>query len=294
MPLPTDSQSTDTDRMNPWTFLIPSQLAGLLLKPLVRLILGLIAIPLCKLFLRRVVRMRDLSVELEKDISQWVRGSLILLVASSNMESFFFGWVPLEWREDKVILLAARLMLAIGVVEGMPDQSLFSIIHPGPPPLKLERGRFWASLRGYIRPFLKGLLCQHLNRSSPVFAILTVFLTGPVGWICYGLAITNYLIIGLVSSRDKALNVLQQFDAAVSERRQSLIEELQHDGLTPEQRVTIAERGGPFPSAVGTVDLSSLEKPVQPPQQGSNQEPDGKVSSEGTQAGFRGSASSRP
>lgn len=280
--------------MNPFSFLIPSQLAGLMLKPLVRLILGLIAIPLCKLFLRRVVRMRDLSVELEKDISQWVRGSLVLLVASSNMESFFFGWVPVEWREDKVILLAARLMLAIGVVEGMPDQSLFSIIHPGPPPLKLERGRFWASLRGYIRPFLKGLLCQHLNRSSPVFAILTVFLTGPVGWICYGLAITNYLIIGLVSSRDKALNVLQQFDAAVAERRQALVEELQHDGLTPEQRVTIAERGGPFPPAAGITDPLSRDNSAQPSQDGSSPEPDGRVSPVGTRAEFRGTSSSLP
>lgn len=265
-----------------------------MLKPLVRLILGLIAIPLCKLFLRRVVRMRDLSVELEKDISQWVRGSLILLVASRNMESFFFGWVPVEWREDKVILLAARLMLAIGVVEGMPDQSLFSIIHPGPPPLKLERSRFWASLAGYIRPFVKGLLCQHLNRSSPVFAILTVFLTGPVGWICYGLAITNYLIIGLVSSRDKALNVLQQFDAAVSERRQALVEELQRDGLTPEQRVTIAERGGPFPPPVGTTDPLSLDNSVQPPQDGRGQGPDGGVLPLETQAEFRGTSSSMP
>jgi hypothetical protein len=240
-------------------FLMPTKLMGYLLKPLVRLVLGLIAIPLCKLFLRRVVRMKDLSAELEKDIAQWVRGSLMLLVASSNMESFFFGWVPLEWREDKVVLLAARLLLAIGVVEAMPDQALFSIIHPGPPPLKLERGKLWASLIGYIRPFLKGLICQHLNRSSPVFAILTVFLTGPVGWICYGLAITNYLIIGLVSSKDKALNVLQQFDAAVAERRKELLSELQSDGLTPEQRVAIAERGGPFPPP-----MESLVPPMVP------------------------------
>ena len=237
--------------------LMPAKLLGFLIKPVVRLVLGFTAVPLFKVFLHRVVRKKDLDAELEKDISQWVLGALLLLVATANMESLFFGWVSPEFREDKVWIVALRLLLAIGVIEKMPDQALFSIIHPGPPKLKIERGRIIGSLIDYIGPFLKGLLCQHFNRSSPVLAILTVFLRGPVGWICYGLAITNYLIIGLVSSRDKALNVLQQFDQVVAERREELKEELIADGiepLSPEQRVTAAEQAGPFPATdvVGT------------------------------------------
>ena len=158
---------------------------------------------MCRVFLHRVVRVEDLNEELEKDISQWVMGSLLLLIATKNMESHFFGWVPLDLREDKVWLIGLRLLLAIGVIEKMPDQALFAIIHPGPPPLKLERDRMLRSVLDYVPVYLKGILCQHFNRSSPVLAILTVFLGGVVGWVCYALAITNYLIIGLVSSRDK-------------------------------------------------------------------------------------------
>ena len=51
-----------------------------------------------------------------------------------------------------------------------------------------------------------------------------------VGWVCYLLAITQYLIIGLVTSRDRAMDVLSEFDRAVAERRQELIEEFQIDG----------------------------------------------------------------
>ena len=59
-----------------------------------------------------------------------------------------------------------------------------------------------------IWPVLRGLLCRHINRSSPVFAILCVILGGQLGWIFYVLAIVQYLIIGLVTSRDKAFNAL--------------------------------------------------------------------------------------
>ena len=47
-----------------------------------------------------------------------------------------------------------------------------------------------------------------------------------MGWICYGIALAQYLLIGLVTSRDKALNVLQRFDAAVDGQRQRLESEL--------------------------------------------------------------------
>jgi len=230
--------------------LAPAKLLGFFVKPLVRVMLGLVAIPVCRLFLHRVVHLKDLSAELEKDISQWIRQSLLLLVATRNMESLFFHWVPVEWDEAYIWILGGRLLLAIGVIEGMPDQALFSIIHPGPPALKLQRGRFWASLRDYSWPFVKGVFWKHLNRSSPVLAILTVFLPGSVGWLCYALAIANYLVIGLVSSRDKALDVLQQFDEAVEQQREQIAVVLQHHPSepTPSQRVNAAEHGGPFPA----------------------------------------------
>jgi hypothetical protein len=40
-------------------------------------------------------------------------------------------------------------------------------------------------------------------------------------------AITQYLIIGLVTSRDKALDVLNEFDRHVAIRRRELVEEFQ-------------------------------------------------------------------
>lgn len=210
----------------------PWKLIGLLLKPFVRVLVGLVVAPLCRLFLHRVIRVKDLNEELERDITLWLRGSALLLIATHNMEGLFFKWVPLEFREEHVWLIATRLLLAVSVIEGMPDQALFSIIHPGPPKPNLRLTHFWADLKAYFPKLLHGLLCQHLNRSSPVLAILTVFMAGTVGWVCYGLAITNYLIIGLVSSRDRAIDVLSQFDQAMAERRRELTEEsLPHDSI---------------------------------------------------------------
>lgn len=207
-------------------FLMPTKLLALILKPFVRLILSVIAVPLSKLFLHRVVRLKEMDAELERDLTLWVRGSLILLVATANMEHTFFKWVPLELREEQVLILAMRLMLAIGVIEGMPDQALFAIIHPGPPKPEINWRAPLQSLKVYLPKLFRGLVCQHLNRSSPVLAILAVIFTGRLGWICYGLAITNYLIIGLVSSRDRAIDVLRQFDYQVAVRRQELEHEL--------------------------------------------------------------------
>lgn len=207
-------------------FLMPTKLLAIILKPFVRLILSVVAVPLSKLFLHRVVRLKEMDAELERDLTLWVRGSLILLVATANMEHTFFKWVPLELREEQVLVLAMRLMLAIGVIEGMPDQALFAIIHPGPPKPEINWRAPLQSLKAYLPKLFRGLVCQHLNRSSPVLAILAVIFTGRLGWICYGLAITNYLIIGLVSSRDRAIDVLRQFDYQVAVRRQELEHEL--------------------------------------------------------------------
>jgi hypothetical protein len=118
-------------------------------------------------------------------------------------------------------------MLAIWVTEAMPDQELFSILHPGPPKLSFPKGKRRQACREQCWPFLRGILCQHLNRSSQVFAILAAIFPGQAGWTCYTLAIVQYLIIGLVTSKDKVLNVLSEFDRQVEKRRQWLIDELQ-------------------------------------------------------------------
>lgn len=203
-----------------------------ILKPLTRLFVGVIAIPIFRLFLKRVAKLDRLDAELEKDLEQWFRASLLLLVATANMEQFLFGWVPLDLQGDQAwIGVGLRLLLAIGVIEAMPDQELFSIIHPGPPKIKMSRRvcqdiwkRRWA--------FLKGLLCQHINRSSPVLAIMAAIFGGEpgttawtVGWVCYGIAIAQYMVIGLVTSRDKALNVIGEFDRKVADYRAELLEE---------------------------------------------------------------------
>jgi hypothetical protein len=143
------------------------------------------------------------------------------------MESFVFSWVSAETLERRDwLFMAGRILLAMGVIEGMPDQALFSVIHPGPPKPEFQKGRFFASLIAYIPRLIKGLLCQHLNRSSPMFVILATIFDGELGWVFYGMALVQYLIIGLVTSRDRALDVLQKFDAAVARQRQELKEEL--------------------------------------------------------------------
>ncbi|MDB5348257.1 MAG: hypothetical protein JWP89_6634 [Schlesneria sp.] len=206
--------------------LLPTRLLQPLLKPIVRLFLGFIAIPIFRMFVRRVVRVNDLDEELEKDLEQWFRGALLLLIATQNMESTIFGWVRPETRES-VFFMGGRLLLAIGVIEGMPDQSLFALIYPGPQPPKIERGRVVWSLIRYLPSLGKGLICQHLNRSSPVLAILAVIWPDETaGWICYGMAIGQYLLIGLVASKDKALGVLQKFDEAVARQRLEIEHEI--------------------------------------------------------------------
>lgn len=193
-------------------------------RPITRFLVGSIAIPIFRLFLKNVIRLQELDQELEKDLEQWFRGSLVLLVATANMEDALFGWVPLDLQGEQAwIGIAARLLLAIGVIESMPDQELFAVIHPGPPKLKLRR--LLSELREKWKKTIWGVFCKHLNRTSPVFVIMTAIFTGPVGWVCYIFAIVQYLIIGLVTSRDKAMDVLGEFDRQVAERRQQIIEE---------------------------------------------------------------------
>lgn len=207
--------------------LISSALLRPLVKPLARIILGFIAIPIFRLMMRKVVRVQEFNEELEKDLEQWFRGSLLLLIATDNMEGTLFPWLSEATRAGP-FFLAGRLLLAIGVIEGMPDQALFSIIHPGPKMPKIEKGRFWGSFFSQLPLLLKGLVCQHLNRSSPVLAILCVLQGGELGWVFYGMAIAQYLLIGLVTSRDKALDVLSQFDAAVAQQREEIASDVEY------------------------------------------------------------------
>ena len=248
-----------------------------ILRPVSRFFVGLIAIPLFRFFMHRVFRQDVLDQELEKDLEQWFRGSLVLLVATANMEPMLFGWLPkpaepnvstaqvstvapvdrMSEEEDpfadesetaggspkpaakkgmfpRWLIVALRLMLAVGVIEAMPDQALFAIIHPGPTRLLFPKGQRLQAIKSQWWQFLKGVLFRHLDRSSAVFTILAVIYPGTVGWVCYGIAITQFLIIGLVTSRDKAIDVLSEFDRQVQMRRTQLATEV---GLPPDAGV---------------------------------------------------------
>lgn len=213
----------------PW---ILKQLLAPALRPLTRLIIGALAIPLFRLLRRKLVRDQKWTEEFEKDVEQWFRASVLLLFATKNMELKIGEFFSLDFNQELLWYIAAgRIMLAIGVVETMPDQQLFSIIYPGPPRLTWDRQLgVWQNIQPQIFPFVKGVLCQHLNRSSPVFAIMSTIFDGWVGWTCYWIAIIQYLIIGLVTSRDKALDVLSEFDRQVAMRREELIEEFYDKG----------------------------------------------------------------
>lgn len=230
-----------------------------ILRPITRLIVGLIAVPIFRSLTRRVLRVETLDAELEKDLEQWFRGAILLLLATQNMESTIFPWVQpvvqarytsqaseqpksqtpgdvdneakpglqVDDGETGWLLLGLRVMLAIGVIQMMPDQELFAVIHNGPPKIHFNRKQKWfPQLKSQWWPIIKGFVCLHLNRSSPVFAILATIAPGSAGWICYGMALTQYLIIGLVTSRDKALDVLTLFDETMQAQRQDLVDEL--------------------------------------------------------------------
>jgi hypothetical protein len=195
-----------------------------IMRPITRFLFGVIAVPIFRLFLVHVVRLKNMDEELEKDLEQWFRGALLLLAATANMENALFGWVPFDLQSEGAwIGISLRLLLAIGVIEAMPDQELFAVIHPGPPKIRFRylftdvREKFW--------PLIWGLFCKHLNRTSPVFVIMTAIFTGTVGWVCYGVALVQYLIIGLVTSRDRALDVLGEFDKQVALRRKEIVKE---------------------------------------------------------------------
>lgn len=205
-------------------------LLGPIIRPCTRIAVGFIAIPTFRALRRKVANQKDWDREFEKDVEQWFRASLLLFAATRNFEAWLAHLLAVRFEHDisNTWITAGRVLLAMGVIEAMPDQQLFSLIHPGPRPLTFDRTlSVWQNIRVQVGPFLKGVLCQHLNRSSPMLAILAVFFGGTVGWICYFLAIAQYLVIGLVTSRDKALDVLSEYDQQMALRREVLIEELE-------------------------------------------------------------------
>lgn len=202
-----------------------------LLRPMIRLLVGFIAVPIFRVFVRNVIREKKLSDELTKDLELWFRGSILLFLATRNFELLLLTYVagktelPVEDLTSDFgwISMGMRLLLAIGVIQSMPDQDLFSIIHVGSFKLSLPAGQRFNALRRQFLPLVKTIICRHIDRSSAVFAILAVVLPpGRVVWICYFVAIAQFLIIGLVSSKDKALDVLAKFDEQIHRRRLEL------------------------------------------------------------------------
>jgi hypothetical protein len=197
-----------------------------LVRPLTRLIVQLAAVPALRFCFNRVSVLERMNDELEKDLAEWFRASLLLLLVTANVEvALWHNVIPFAESLDKHewLGLGLRIMLAIAVIQMMPDQELFTVIHPGPtlPPRARGQSRYAQILQSW-RPLTVGFLWQHLSRSSPVFAILAVIFDGGVGWFCYAMALVQYLIIGLVTSRDRAIDVLTVFDAQVAARRREL------------------------------------------------------------------------
>ena len=94
------------------------------------------------------------------------------------------------------------------------------------------------------------LACQILDACGTKFTAVDVYKAAEqkyrrdrerwaVGWICYLMAIVQYLIIGLVTSRDRAVDVLNEFDRAVARRRQELIEEFSLDEAEHQQETEV-------------------------------------------------------
>lgn len=202
------------------------------LRPVFRILTGLIAIPIFRFVMRYCFGNRTLSPEMQRDIELWFRGAVVLLAATANLEDFLFGWLPWHKSEDPWLTMFLRLLLAIGVIESMPDQEIFGILHRGPPAVKLTSRRGWRELWRRRREFLRGLGVLHLKRSSPVFVIMTVIFGGAagsreclVGWVCYAIAIVQYLIIGVTTESDRIAGLLKEFDRSADAIRKEIAED---------------------------------------------------------------------
>ncbi len=199
------------------------------LRPVVRILSGLVAIPVFRFLLRRLFHVRTSNAEMERDLEHWFRAAVLLLAATANVEHYLFESTRWYQNSEAWMTLLPRLLLAIGVIEHMPDQDIFGILHRGPPRIRWSAAglaRAWSE-RGV---FLRGLGVLHLKRSSPVLVIMAVvFGDKPgttdfsVGWWCYGFAVTQYLIIALVTDRDRASGLLAEYDPEAANRRRHQI-----------------------------------------------------------------------
>lgn len=209
-------------------------------RPVLRLSVGLLAIPAFRFLRRRVFMLHEVDPHLEEDIELWFRGSLVLLVATANMEHFIFGWVAPNWYgEWGWLVVGLRLLLAISVIELMPDQNVFSLLHPGPPRLESLIRNGWKAVWKRRRQLLIDVGCLHLRRSSPVLAIMAAIFGGPpgsqahlIGWICYSTAVAQFLVIGFITTRDRALANLPEIERRLVQARHEMLENLD---LTPEE-----------------------------------------------------------
>ena len=217
--------------------LVPANLIRPALRPATRFAVGLVAVPVFRTVFRKCVKSEVHQSELEKDLEEWFRASVLLFFCTANVEGLLFGTLgfePSDW-----LSVGLRILLTIGVIETMPDAQLFALMHPGPPAPSVKRGEPWWGLKSQFGPFVKGLLCQHLSRSSPVLAIMACVFGGvldgnggippgqehvwAVGWTCYCAAITQYLVMGLSASREGAAKVLAQFDCQRTAERRNLV-----------------------------------------------------------------------
>lgn len=201
-----------------------------ILRPIFRVLTGVLAIPVFRFVARHCFRQKTLSKEMQRDLELWFRGAVILLAATANLEDFLFGWLPWHKSEDPWLTMLLRLLLAVGVIEHMPDQEVFGILHRGPPKVKLTSRKGWKEAWRRRREFLVGFGVLHLKRSSPVFVIMTViFGNAPgtkefiVGWAFYGLAVVQYLIIGLITESDRLPGLLKQFDRSADAMRKEIM-----------------------------------------------------------------------
>ena len=77
---------------------MPALFAGLLnnvifkpvLRPILRLISGLVAIPLFRFLLKRIFKVKANDAEMERDLEMWFRGAVLLLAATKNFEDFVY------------------------------------------------------------------------------------------------------------------------------------------------------------------------------------------------------------
>lgn len=199
------------------------------LRPIFRILTGLIAIPAFRFVMRHCFPNKTFSREMQRDVELWFRGAVLLLAATANLEDFLFGWLPWHKSEDPWLTMFLRLLLAVGVVESMPDQDAFAIIHRGPPTIKLTSIAGWKQLWKRRHDVLRGIWVLHLKRSSPVFVIMTVIFGGPagsgesnVGWVCYALAVVQYLIIGVMTDSGRIAKLLEEFDRSAAAIRKEI------------------------------------------------------------------------